>query len=227
MLERLEAGDPVRRIAQDLEMDVAEFLSRWNVDWWAHGIDIDILVELLESGATLEEAAEELGFDPIRPHRGDRPEWAEMTMHDIDGDTEYRDDVCQFQEQEAILEPGDYELFVGAYPTSPGDWRFFVSAPLACAQIPVTIGGDTTIELPELGPCPLGPLGDDREIARRSPSTSSGDSSLRVRLEQGFTDESRYGCLLRMASGGTGALPCSLIGTPGRPLRPHQDIPPL
>ncbi|MDX2467429.1 MAG: hypothetical protein QNL12_08950 [Acidimicrobiia bacterium] len=205
VVERLESGESFEDIAADFGMDAGEFVSQWQFD--RIGIDMDGLVDLLGSGMSFEDALAEMSLDPVgtilemEAARGEAMTaggWENMTLRPINDDTEYSDDVCQFQEQEAILNPGDHELFVGSYFTYPGDWRFFVAAPQACAQIPVTIGGDTTIEMPELGPCPVGAVGDDQEIARRSSSTG-GDASLRLRLEQPYTSESRYGCYLRMA----------------------------
>lgn len=200
VVERLESGESFEDVAGDFDMDIGEFVSQWQFD--RSGIDVVMLMGLIGSGMSLEEAAAEMSFDPMDPITERAAEAGAggqtMTMQPIDDDTEYSDDVCQFQEQEAILAPGNYELFVGSYPTFPGDWRFFVAAPQVCAQIPVTIGGDTTIEMPELGPCPVSAVGNPEEIARRSTATD-GDSSLHLRVAQPYTSDSQYGCHLRMA----------------------------
>ena len=128
-------------------MDAGEFVSQWQFD--RIGIDVDALIDLLGSGLSYEDALAEMSLDPIgtilemEAARGEAMTaggWENMTLRPTNEDTEYSDDVCQFQDQEAILNPGDYELFVGSYLTYPGDWRFFVDAPLACTQIPVTHG---------------------------------------------------------------------------------------
>ncbi len=197
IVERLESGESFEDIAGDFGMDIGEFASEWGFDRF--GIDVGELTERLGSGQSLDEAAAEMSFDLMAAiiEIGEGGEQG-MTLQPINDDTEYSDEVCQFQEQEAILAPGDYELFVGSYLSFPGDWRFFVAAPRACAKIPVTIGGDTRIEMPELGPCPVSEVGDPQEIARRSTSTD-GDASLHLRVAKPYTTESQYGCQLRMA----------------------------
>jgi hypothetical protein len=203
IMERLESGQSFEDIAAGFGMDIGEFVSQLGFERF--GIEVDELMERLESGQRFDDAAAEMSFDPMMAiaEMGEAGGQT-MTLQPINDDTEYSDDVCQFQEQEAILSPGDYELFVGSYPSFPGDWRFFVAAPQACAQIPVTIGGDTTIEMPELGSCPVSEVGDPQEIARRATATD-GDSSLHLRLEQPYTLDSQFGCYLRMAllPGGT------------------------
>jgi len=71
---------------------------------------------------------------------------------------------------EALLPAGEYDLFVGTFPTGYGNFEVYVPAPESCAVVPFTVDGDTHIELPELVPCELGPLaGTPEEIARREP----------------------------------------------------------
>ncbi|MFW2339753.1 MAG: hypothetical protein ACN4GK_06865 [Acidimicrobiia bacterium] len=128
------------------------------------------------------------------------PEWARQTMRRIHDDTEYTDEVCQFQwEEQAILEEGTYELFVGAYDGSPGDWKFYVAAPILCAQIPITISGDTTVAVPPLGPCIVDAVGNAQEVARRAQGSVLGDSTLRVAIPGGISLDTPYGCLFSMA----------------------------
>jgi hypothetical protein len=200
VVRRLESGESFEDVAGGFDMDIGEFISQWQFD--RSGVDVEMLMGLIESGMSLEEAAAEMSFNPMDPITERAAESGAggqtMTLQPINDDTEYSDDVCQFQEQEAILAPGNYELFVGSYLAFPGDWRFFVAAPRACAQIPVTIGGDTMIAMPELGPCPVSQVGNPEEIARRSSSTS-GDASLRLRVAQPSTSDSQFGCHLRMA----------------------------
>lgn len=135
------------------------------------------------------------------PEGGDGPpEGRDQVMQPVKDDTEYRDEVCQFRwEEEAILEPGSYELFVGQYRGDPGNWKFFVSAPESCAHVPVTVGGDTTIELPALGPCTVNPVGNPQETARRTTILGSADSSLQVRFEEAATPDKYAGCSVRLA----------------------------
>lgn len=128
------------------------------------------------------------------------PEWARQTMRRINDDTEYTDEVCQFRwEEQAILEEGTYELFVGAYDGSPGDWKFYVAAPNLCAQIPITISGDTTVAVPPLGPCIVEAVGNAQEVARRAQGSVLGGSTLRVTLPGGISLDTPYGCLFSLA----------------------------
>ncbi len=195
----IREGRDVASIASDLGLGLEEFLSAWELERF--GIDTAALAAELESGMDLHEAAEGFGFDPMGAFNiPEPPDWAMQVARPIDPDTEYNDDVCQFQGEPgrdwAILEPGSYELFVGIFPGSPGDWRFFVAAPQACAQVPVEVAGDTIVDLPPLGPCAVLPVGNAQEVARRSPPAVTGDGSLGVRLRAPF--EGRFGCVVRM-----------------------------
>ncbi len=197
--ERIEAGQRPEVIAADLGYDLRDFLQQWSLERF--GVDVVTLADRLEEGIPFNEVADAMGFDPMEALTpSEHPATQVLTLQPINDDTEYSDDACQFvEEQQAILEPGDYELYVGAYDGDPGDWRFFVAAPMACSTIPVTIGGDTTVEVPPLGPCSIGAVGSDREIERRSPPPGDRDSSLRVRLPTPHGDDSPFGCVLHMA----------------------------
>ena len=71
---------------------------------------------------------------------------------------------------EALLPAGDYDLFVGTFPTGFGDFDVYVPAPETCAVVPFTVDGDIQITVPDLEPCGLGPLaGSAEEIAWRQP----------------------------------------------------------
>jgi len=71
---------------------------------------------------------------------------------------------------EALLPAGEYDLFVGTFPTGYGDFEVYVPAPESCAVVPFTVDGDTHVVLPELVPCELGAMaGTPEEIARREP----------------------------------------------------------
>lgn len=197
--ERIEAGHHPEAIAADFGYNLRDFLHQWGLDRF--GIGANALADALEAGVPFYEAAEAMGFDPMEALTAPGPtETQAMTLQPINDDTEYNDNACQFiWEQEAILKPGDYELYVGAYDGDPGDWRFFVAAPAACTTIPVTIGGDTTVEVPPLGPCSISAIGSDREIQRRSPPPGDRDSSLHVRLPTPHGNDSPHGCHLQMA----------------------------
>lgn len=198
ILADLERGQTVRAIAAGLGMDVGEFLQQINFE--PLGIDPSEVIEVLGSGASYEEAAEDLGFDHLEPFRhANLPEWARQTMHPINDDTEYTDEVCQFQwEEQAILEEGTYELFVGAYDGSPGDWKFYVAAPNLCAQIPITISGDTTVAVPPLGPCIVEAVGNAQEVARRAQGSLLGDSTVTVAVPAGIMQDASFGCEFSM-----------------------------
>jgi len=82
-------------------------------------------------------------------------------------------------EAEAALVPGGtYELFVGAYIGEPGNYGLYFAAP-----DPVTVDGDTVVDLPELEPCELDPIGRPEEIARRTPPPGEAGGTLRVRVD--------------------------------------------
>jgi hypothetical protein len=68
----------------------------------------------------------------------------------------------------AVLPAGTYDLFAAHFPDGVGRFGLYVPAPDECALASFTVDGDTTVDLPDLGPCDLGPLsGSPEEIARR------------------------------------------------------------
>jgi hypothetical protein len=202
IIRRLESEDRWGGIAEDLGVDIRMFLSSF--EFGQFGVDDRQLAEDLESGrrftASMRSQAADLDpFEPFRhPTPRDIPEWAKVVLRPIQDKTEYSNSACQFTwEQEAIVDPGPYELYVGSYLGSPGDFKFYVAQPTACAQIPLVVGGDTVVDMPELGPCDIPAIGNPQEVARRSPDLAIGNSSLRVRLASGVGD-GPFGCNLLM-----------------------------
>ncbi len=100
-------------------------------------------------------------------------------------------------EAEAALVPGGaYELFVGAYIGEPGNYGLYLSAPQHCLQFPVTVDGDTVVDLPELEPCELEPLGSPEEIARRTPPPVEAGGTLRVVVDSALQPDGFGFCRL-------------------------------
>ena len=192
--KRLIAGEEPAAVAADMGFGFHEFLLQWA--WWRVGVDPHGVFEELEEGFTYTQVAEQHGFNPVAPFR-----WPDEWTFDflpIRSDTEYDDDVCQLHHEESlILEPGPYVLYAGAYPGDPGDWRFFVSEPMACTQIPIVIAGDTTIDMPDLGPCDLPAIGSDEEIARRRTTAGTVDAAIWVRLPDPVVEPGSW-CELQM-----------------------------
>jgi len=97
---------------------------------------------------------------------------------------------CPSQETEPALVPGGaYELFVGAYVGDPGRYDLYLAAPEDCLQFPVTVDGDTVVDLPELEPCNLEPRGSPEEIARRTPPPVEAGGTLRVLVDSALQPE--------------------------------------
>ncbi|MCL1601135.1 MAG: hypothetical protein M3112_06330 [Actinomycetia bacterium] len=115
-------------------------------------------------------------------------------------DAEYADQqVCNSMHHEtepALVPGGGYELFVGAYDGDPGSYGIYFAAPEYCIQIPVTVDGDTVVDLPELEPCELVPLGRPEEIARRAPSTVADGGTLQVRINSALAPQEWDWCRL-------------------------------
>jgi hypothetical protein len=94
--------------------------------------------------------------------------------------------------REAIFPAGDYELFVGSFPRGVGNFNTYVPAPERCAVVPLTVDGDTEVQVPNLGPCDLGPLaGTVEEIVRRQPLPDVGGptGTLRVVMTEHLLEE--------------------------------------
>ncbi|NOY56288.1 MAG: hypothetical protein GXP34_09925 [Actinobacteria bacterium] len=100
--------------------------------------------------------------------------------------------VCSLMSHEAepaLVPGGTYELFVGAYYGEPGSYGVYLSAPDYCLQFPVTVDGDTVVDLPELEPCELDPIGKPEEIARRTLPPFEPGGTLRVEVDMTLTPE--------------------------------------
>ncbi len=95
---------------------------------------------------------------------------------------------------EWIAPGGPYELFVGTYVGDPGSYELYFGAPERCAQITVSIDGNTTIDLPELEECDLEPFGRPEEIARRTAVPFEPGGTLRVELPSALGPEEFAGC---------------------------------
>ncbi len=192
--KRLTAGEEPAAVAADMGVGLREFLHQWG--WWRVGISPDDVLEELQEGRTYVQIAEDHGFNAAAPFR--MPDDWTFDFLPIRSDTEYDDDVCQLHHEEnLILEPGPYVLYAGAYRGDPGDWRFFVSEPMACTQISIVIAGDTTIDMPDLGPCDLPAIGSEEEIARRNATVAMRDAALWVRLPDSVLEPGSW-CDLQM-----------------------------
>ncbi len=102
----------------------------------------------------------------------------------------------EYEAEPALVPGGAYELFVGAYRGEPGSYDFYLAAPEHCLQFPVTINGDTVVELPELEPCTLEPLGSPEEIARRAAPPVEAGGTLQVEVDSALNPEGFDFCRL-------------------------------
>jgi hypothetical protein len=141
--------------------------------------------EAAGTGMTPEEYATEhwIGAEPLRPTR-DEGEYHESSVCNL----------IRHEEGEAIVPGGSYELFVGAYIGEPGNYDVYLAAPEYCLQFPVTVNGDTVIDLPVLEPCDLDPIGRPEEIARRTPPPFDPGGTLRVEVDGALMPEGFYHC---------------------------------
>ncbi|GMQ94168.1 MAG: hypothetical protein BMS9Abin12_1652 [Acidimicrobiia bacterium] len=151
----------------------------------------------------LEEAARQAAGTGMTPEAFAREHWA--PVYPLEPPTDYgnedRESVCprRGEGKEAILPGGAYELFVGAYIGEPGNYRVYFAAPEYCAQFPVTVNGDTVIDLPELEPCDLDPIGRAEEIDRRTLPPFEPGGTLRVEVDGAIMPEGFDHCGLSAA----------------------------
>jgi hypothetical protein len=136
------------------------------------------LVHAAEQAAGTGMTAEEFALEhSVEPH----------ALQSLREEGEYYEfSVCNLirhEEGEAIVPGGSYELFVGAYIGDPGNYGLYFAAPEYCLQFPVTVNGDTVIDLPVLEPCELDPVGRPEEIARRILPPFEAGGTLRVELD--------------------------------------------
>ncbi|MFV1971012.1 MAG: hypothetical protein ACC683_08430 [Acidimicrobiia bacterium] len=153
--------------------------ARESPEEWERGLE-HAAQEAEGTGMTPEEYALEhwIDADPLRPLRQEG------------GDHE--SSVCNLirhEEGDAIVPGGSYELFVGAYVGDPGNYGVYFAAPEHCTQFPVIINGDTIIDLPELEPCDLEPMGRPEEIARRTLPAFEPGGTLRVEVDSAIMPE--------------------------------------
>jgi hypothetical protein len=95
---------------------------------------------------------------------------------------------------EITVPGGPYELFAGTYVGEPGSYGLYFGVPERCAQVTVSIDGNTTIDLPELEECDLEPIGRPEEIARRTAAPFEPGGTLWVELPSAFGPEEFIGC---------------------------------
>ncbi len=144
----------------------------------------------------LEEAtrgAEESGVDPVdfmKQEFADHFSRPLIPLQDAEEADYEKQSICGFLGyfgggEPALIPGGGYELFVGAYVGDPGATSIYSAAPEYCLQFPVTVSGDTLIDLPELKPCTLSPVGRFEEIARRTPAPFEPGGTLQVEIGSG------------------------------------------
>ncbi|MCL1599221.1 MAG: hypothetical protein M3094_08560, partial [Actinomycetia bacterium] len=75
---------------------------------------------------------------------------------------EYYESICGRirNEGELVLPGGQYDLFIGTYIGDPGGYGMYLAAPEYCAQVTISIDGDTTVDIPDLEKCDIPPRGD-------------------------------------------------------------------
>ena len=151
---------------------------------WERGLE-HAAHEAEGTGMTPEEYALEhwIGAEPLRPTR-EEGEWDESSVCHL----------IRHEEGEAIVPGGSYELFVGAFIGDPGNYGVYFAAPEYCLQFPVTVNGDTVVDLPELEPCDLDPIGRPEEIARRTLPPFEPGGTLRVEVDSAIAAEGFDGC---------------------------------
>ncbi len=140
---------------------------------WERGLE-HAAQEAAGTGMTPEEFALEhsIGAEPLRPARQEG-EYYESSVCNL----------IRHEEGEAIVPGGSYEFFVGAYVGDPGNYGLYFAAPEYCIQFPVTVSGDTVIDLPVLESCDLDPIGRPEEIARRILAPFDPGGTLRVEVD--------------------------------------------
>jgi hypothetical protein len=148
--------------------------------------------------AWLTQEAVNAGVDP-EEHLHQNWQWVDSILP-LRGQGEYfESSVCgQIRRElgEWIAPGGPHELFVGTYIGDPGSYELYFGAPERCAQITVSIDGNTTIDLPELEECDLEPIGRPEEIARRTAAPFEPGGTLQVELPSAFGPEEYEGCQL-------------------------------
>ncbi|MEA3503290.1 MAG: hypothetical protein U9R47_10975, partial [Actinomycetota bacterium] len=146
---------------------------------WERGLEW-AAEEAAEAGMTPEEYALEhwTEAEPLRPLRQEG-EYYEFSVCSL----------IRHEEGEAIVPGGSYELFVGAFIGEPGNYGVYFAAPEYCTQFPVTVNGDTVVDVPELEPCDLDPVGRPEEIARRIIPPFEPGGTLRVEFDSAVRPE--------------------------------------
>ncbi|GMQ86219.1 MAG: hypothetical protein BMS9Abin07_1792 [Acidimicrobiia bacterium] len=162
------------------------------------------LRELAPQAAELGMDPEELVLTQFRDGEFSHP------LIPIDAEQRSQPNICsaipsEYEAEAALVPGGAYELFVGAYRGEPGSYDFYFAAPEHCLQFPVTINGDTVVDLPELEPCTLEPLGSPEEIARRAAPPVESGGTLRVEFDSALQPEGFDFCSLNavLLPGGT------------------------
>ncbi|MEA3511517.1 MAG: hypothetical protein U9R51_08790, partial [Actinomycetota bacterium] len=146
---------------------------------WDRGLE-HAAQEAAGTGMTPQEYALEhwIGAEPLRSLRQDG-EYYEFSVCSL----------IRHEEGDAIVPGGSYELFVGAFIGDPGNYGVYFAAPEYCTQFPVTVNGDTVVDLPELEPCELDPVGRPEEIARRIIPPFEPGGTLRVEVDSAVIPE--------------------------------------
>ncbi|MFV9673051.1 MAG: hypothetical protein ACNYZH_07465 [Acidimicrobiia bacterium] len=150
----------------------------------------------------LEHAAEQAAGTGLTPEEYALEHWIRAEpLRPLRQDGEYYEfSVCgliRHEEGEAIVPGGSYELFVGAFIGEPGNYAVYFAAPEYCTQFPVTVNGDTVVDLPELEPCDLDPVGRPEEIVRRVIPPFEPGGTLRVEVDSVVTPEGFDQCGLK------------------------------
>ena len=153
---------------------------------WERGLE-HAAEEAAGTGMTAEDFALEdwVQTDPLRPLRQEGEYYEFSICH-----------LIRHEEGDAIVPGGSYELFVGAYVGDPGNYGVYFAAPEYCIQFPVTVNGDTVIDLPVLEPCDLDPIGRPEEVARRTLPGLEPGGTLRVQVDSALTLDSLDQCSL-------------------------------
>jgi len=150
---------------------------------------------------SLVHAAEQVADTGMTPAEFALENWVEPhALQSIREEGEYYETsacgLIRHEEGAAIVPGGSYELYVGAYIGEPGNYGVFMAAPEYCTQFPVTVNGDTVIDLPVLEPCELDPIGRPEEIARRTPPPFDPGGTLRIEVDGALVSESFDQCNL-------------------------------
>lgn len=156
--------------------------------------------EMLLEEAT--RAAQESGVDPVDYFKQEFAEHFSRPLMPVEDGQEVdyaAHSICRFignpwEGEPALIPGGAYELFVGTYIGDPGGYGVYTAAPEYCVQFPVAVSGDTLIDLPELKPCTLSPMGRPEEIARRTPVPFEPGGTLQVEIGSGVGPEGYDSC---------------------------------